>query len=675
MAEGMQGLEAPGAASPRAPSRARGRFSGDTRILMAPLLIVVLGCSLSAVVWIAIRDTAAMRDRVRFEIAVEREIGRLTDRMRNHATLMRGASALFSANAPEPVTAEKFAAYVSRLNIDLNYPGIQGIGFSLRLRDDSDTAAVLASARRRAPELELRPRENGERHAIVFIEPLDARNRMALGFDMFSDPLRRAAMEQARDTATPVLTARVTLVQEIAGQRHQAGFLMYVPVYRGRGVPDSVDARRSRLDGYVYSPFRAEDLLSRIYTAGAESREVSLAIHDGPAPTPETLMYQTDADDARGTDGPLRMVVPIDVAGHRWTAVAAARPPFQRLSSANAAPAAALAGIAATLMLATLAWSQARATRNAQRARDEVRAINESLEQRIATRTRELEIARGALEATNTALEATVARRTLQLRDSINEAQRFVYVASHDLRAPLVNIVGFAGELEVATKRLHDFIRGIERARPDSVPREILAVLDNDIPEALSFIHGSTGRMDRLIATILKLAREERRTLNPEILSLHEILTSVVDGLRTQIDAAGAEVIIAPGLPEIVGDRVAVEQIFANLVENAVKYLDPARPGRVELRGRTEGARVAVEVEDNGRGIDPQDHERVFQLFRRAGVPDRPGEGLGLAFVRALVRRLDGEIALRSTPGAGSVFTVSLPRILTNTAQENPDGR
>jgi signal transduction histidine kinase len=65
----------------------------------------------------------------------------------------------------------------------------------------------------------------------------------------------------------------------------------------------------------------------------------------------------------------------------------------------------------------------------------------------------------------------------------------------------------------------------------------------------------------------------------------------------------------------------------------------------------------------------------VFQLFRRAGVPDRPGEGLGLAFVRALVRRLDGEIALRSTPGAGSVFAVSLPRILTNTAQENPDGR
>ena len=93
------------------------------------------------------------------------------------------------------------------------------------------------------------------------------------------------------------------------------------------------------------------------------------------------------------------------------------------------------------------------------------------------------------------------------------------------------------------------------------------------------------------------------------------------------------------------------------------------------LRGREDGARVVVEIEDNGRGIDVQDHERVFQLFRRAGTPDRPGEGLGLAFVRALVRRLDGEIALRSTPGVGTVFTVRLPKILTNADHENADGR
>lgn len=679
MAEDKQGPEAQGRATASGapapgPSRHRARIAGEARILVVPLLLVVLGCSLSAVVWIAIRDTTAMRDRVRFEIAVDRELGRLTDRMRIHGTLMRGASALFAANVPEPVTAERFAGYVARLNIDLNYPGMQGIGFSLRLRDDGETATILDSTRRRAPDFKLWPAHEGERHAIVFLEPLDARNRMVLGFDMHSDPIRRAAMERARDRAAPALSARVTLMQEIAGQRQQAGFLMYAPVYRGRGVPESVEERRARLDGFIYTPFRAEDLLSHIYAAEPETREISLALHDGPVPAAETLMFQTDSDHTR-YDGPLRTVVPLDIAGHRWTVVAAARAPFQRLSSARAAPAAAFAGLAATALLALLAWAQARATRNARRARDEVRSINETLEQRIATRTRELEIARGALQATNSALEATVARRTLQLRDSINEAQRFVYVASHDLRAPLVNIVGFAGELGEAAKRLDGFIRELDRARPGTVPPDILAVLDEEIPEALSFIHGSTGRMERLIATILRLAREERRSLNPEVLALGEILTSIVDGLRTQIDAAGATVEIAPDMPEIVGDRVAIEQIFANLIENAIKYLDAARPGRIALRGTEDGARVAIQVQDNGRGIDPQDHERVFQLFRRAGPPDRPGEGLGLTFVRALVRRLDGEITLRSTPGVGTVFTVRLPKILTNTDQETPDGR
>lgn len=655
------------------PAPPRPEPAGAWRFLGVPFLILALGLSLSAVLWAALREAGAMRDRVRFELAVTREIDRLGDRMRVQGTLMRSASALFSALAPEPVSAERFAAYVARLDVDRNYPGLQGIGFSLRVNDDAESATVLASARRRSHDFDLFPPHAGERHAIVFLEPLDARNRMVLGFDMFAEPVRREAMERARDRAMPALSGRVSLMQEIAGQRQQAGFLMYAPVFRGGGVPESVEARRARLYGFVYSPFRAEDLLSRIYDDPPETRELSLAIYDGPTPRDETLMYQTDAEHVM-PNGRLRATVPIDIAGHRWTAVLAAREPFERLSSRRAAPTAALAGIAGTVVLAGLVLAQGRATREAQRARDEVRSINETLEQRIAARTRELEIARSALEATNSDLEATVARRTLQLRDSINEAQRFVYVASHDLRAPLVNIVGFAGELGESARRLEEFLRESEAAQPGSVPAEILALLDDDIPEALSFIHSSTGRMERLISTLLKLAREERRTLNPEFLQLSAVLQTVIDGLRTQIEAAGATVTISPPLPEIVCDRVAIEQVFANLLENAIKYLDPSRPGRIVLSGREEGARVFVAVEDNGRGIDPQDHERVFELFRRAGATDRPGEGLGLAFVRALVRRLDGEIKLSSTPGQGSVFTVTLPRILAAPQPEKIHG-
>jgi signal transduction histidine kinase len=134
------------------------------------------------------------------------------------------------------------------------------------------------------------------------------------------------------------------------------------------------------------------------------------------------------------------------------------------------------------------------------------------------------------------------------------------------------------------------------------------------------------------------------------------------------VESAGAVVEVG-ALPAITADRLAVEQILGNLVDNAVKYLDPGRPGRIEVTGEALGPRVRIRVRDNGRGIDPKDHVRVFELFRRSGVQDRPGEGIGLAHVRTLVRSLGGRIDLASEPGAGTTFTVTLPR----TAQAGAD--
>jgi signal transduction histidine kinase len=124
-------------------------------------------------------------------------------------------------------------------------------------------------------------------------------------------------------------------------------------------------------------------------------------------------------------------------------------------------------------------------------------------------------------------------------------------------------------------------------------------------------------------------------------------------------------------LPSIVSDRLALEQIFSNLLDNALKYRKKDVPGRVEVRGRSTASQLIYEVEDNGRGIDPKDHERVFDLFRRAGEQDRPGEGIGLAHVRALVRRLGGNMSLKSELGQGSTFVVALPRRMRAFAERN----
>ncbi len=145
----------------------------------------------------------------------------------------------------------------------------------------------------------------------------------------------------------------------------------------------------------------------------------------------------------------------------------------------------------------------------------------------------------------------------------------------------------------------------------------------------------------------------------------------MVEGLlstvKHRIDALGGETVIEGELPDLVSDRLAIEQVLGNLIDNAVKYHSPSRPLRIAVRGSEVNGRVVYEVADNGRGIDPKDHERIFELFRRSGVQSQPGEGIGLAHVRALVHRLGGVITCTSALDQGAVFRLSLPRVLVPT--------
>ncbi len=239
-----------------------------------------------------------------------------------------------------------------------------------------------------------------------------------------------------------------------------------------------------------------------------------------------------------------------------------------------------------------------------------------------------------------------------ELRETNEEVQRYAYIVSHDLRAPLVNVMGFAGELTAVQGDIRDALA----THPQG------ARIDADLAEAVSFIKASVARMERLIAAILKLSRDGRRIFRAEDLDMVAVMQGLVDAQHHQVEAAGAHIRIAPDLPRIEADRVAVEQIFGNLVDNAVKYLDADRSGRIEVSGHVTSNRFAqFDVADNGRGIEARDRARIFELFRRAGVQDRPGEGIGLAHVKALVRSLSGRITVTSTLGHGTTFSVTLP--------------
>jgi signal transduction histidine kinase len=277
------------------------------------------------------------------------------------------------------------------------------------------------------------------------------------------------------------------------------------------------------------------------------------------------------------------------------------------------------------------------------------------------------------LRDNNLNLETTVDERTADLREANNEIQRFAYIVSHDLRSPLVNIMGFTSELEELRGDIFKRIAALARAGTSapSVPDNASDTaepelegsdkqLSQDFTEALGFIKSSIAKMDRLISAILNLTREGRREFEPVRIDTRELIEGIAATVAHQAAEAEAQIRIEP-LPDIVSDRLALEQIFSNLIDNALKYLKPGVPGDISVRGRTKLGFAIFEIADNGRGIDPKDHQRIFDLFRRAGTQDKPGQGIGLAHVRALVRRLGGSMSVASELHSGSTFTITLP--------------
>ncbi|WP_427788859.1 sensor histidine kinase [Brevundimonas diminuta] len=276
----------------------------------------------------------------------------------------------------------------------------------------------------------------------------------------------------------------------------------------------------------------------------------------------------------------------------------------------------------------------------------------------------EIEAAHFELDRVNAGLENEVRDRTAELTRANEEIQRFAYIVSHDLRAPLVNVMGYTSELEQVARQLDEQLIAVEAVHPGLVDPEAVRAVREDAPEAVGFIRTSTAKMDRLINAILRLSREGRRALAPEWLNTTAMVRNIADTVHHQVAETNGEIIVGE-LPQLESDRLAIEQIFGNLIDNAVKYQQTGRAIRVEILGQElPDGWLEYRISDNGRGVSPKDHERIFELFRRSGKQDQPGEGLGLAFVRNIVRRLGGSIEVESELGEGSTFVLKFPKRL-----------
>ncbi|HEX3525724.1 MAG TPA: ATP-binding protein [Thermoanaerobaculia bacterium] len=253
---------------------------------------------------------------------------------------------------------------------------------------------------------------------------------------------------------------------------------------------------------------------------------------------------------------------------------------------------------------------------------------------------------------------AELAHTNEDLQYKTREVETFVYSVSHDLRSPLVNLQGFSRELEHSCAELR---HALDRAALPADLRRRLDGVDRDMMESVRYIQTAVLRSGNIIDALLRLSRAGRVEYRWQQVDMTLVVHRVVDAMRSSLEQKNARV-TAGDLPPCWGDPTALEQVFGNLLSNAVNYLDPARPGRIEIGGESgPGSAVTYWVRDNGLGIPEPYREKLFVAFQRLHGDVAPGEGIGLALVRRVIERHGGKIRVDSKEEVGTNFILTLP--------------
>ena len=244
-----------------------------------------------------------------------------------------------------------------------------------------------------------------------------------------------------------------------------------------------------------------------------------------------------------------------------------------------------------------------------------------------------------------------------ELEKKADELQQILYITTHDLRSPLVNIQGFNKEMEASLKELNEILN--DETIPPEMKSRYSHIINEEIPEAIHFITSSTTKMDKLLTGLLALSRLGRQKLTFHPLDMNRVMREVLETFEFDIDKNKVKIDVSE-LPSCLGDDLQINQLFSNLIGNSLKFLDPDRQGEITITGQKEDGISKYVVEDNGIGISENYQNRVFELFQKLD-PKKPGIGLGMNIVKQIVEKHEGEIQLESELGKGTKFFIFIP--------------
>lgn len=314
-------------------------------------LVLLASLAVTFYAWYLSRGIVLEKTNDRFVFQAKAIESALHERLHACEFLLHSGAGLLSGS--EEVTRAEWRRYVSALQIDKHYPGVQGLGFSKKILPSEKQAHIRQIRQEGFPSYDIHPDgERPEYTAIIFLEPFDWRNQRVLGYDMFSEPTRKEAMVRAGEIGSAALSGKVTLLQETE-KNVQAGFLMYLSVYRGGEVPENPGHRLEALTGYVYSPFRMNDFMQglQIETRGY----VELQIFDGDEPLKEALLYSNGdmepllSSSDQGHFATYQSI--LEHGGRRWLLVFKSSPYFEATIDTGQGNSLLLLGIIISLLL------------------------------------------------------------------------------------------------------------------------------------------------------------------------------------------------------------------------------------------------------------------------------------------------------------------------------------
>ncbi|MCX6076185.1 MAG: CHASE domain-containing protein [Campylobacterales bacterium] len=546
---------------------------------------------------------------------------------------------------------EEFKLYVKTLMLDKIFPGIQGVGYSIIIPADKKDEFIKKVRLEGFDSYNITPTTPRDFYTtILYLEPFNLRNQKAFGYDMFSNPERRIAMEESRDNDTATISAKVTLIQEYEASV-QSGFLMYLPIYEKSTNNETVDERREHILGWIYAAFRVDDFMRGLL--GYEDKNFDIEIYDSDIISQESLMY--DSYESNRVNK-----IEMTISGRYWTILVKSTPAFETMLDVSKAELVLAFGLIFSLILVYIILQLINTKEYAQKKakemnkelvikRNELTNLNTTLESRVEEKTEELQKSNELLEAHIADLELLNSKLTKAKKEALQAAQarsNFISGISHELRTPLNSIINFTDQIIedfdeiLVDKELQTDTKGfLQRVLINS--RHLLQLI-NDL---LEFTKAEAGKMDYKL---------EKKNINESLAVAYNNTCSLLNGTNVEFNLT----LYQEPLIGLVDSRRFL-QVLLNLLSNAIKFTDK---GLIELRSFEEDNFIVVEIKDTGKGIPFEKYNVIFEPFMQVNSTDN-GTGLGLGLAKKMCDDMGIEISFTSVEGSGTVFRLMIKKL------------